>query len=234
MKKPYIRKIEKISRFTVWLVDGDFIRDNIDIDFTNFGQHFRFNFIPKNEFWIDRGNADGEERFYIDHLLVEHRLMSQGKSYEEALDQADKKERSVRMKSSLIRSLGKRQDELLMKRLHKALLKKYSRVLKVWIVSGELVRDMFYIDFTEGGHDLVYPFMPKGEIWIDDDVPRKELKFVLLHELHERGLMAEGWPYDSGDRSAHLESNKLEYFCRHHPSKVDGKIKEELGKLAGN
>ncbi len=57
-------------------------------------------------------------------------------------------------------------------------LKSYSRKVKVWIVDGEAVRDLFFIDFTEGGYDKVYPFIPSGEIWIDDDVFPRERKFI--------------------------------------------------------
>jgi hypothetical protein len=81
MKKPYVRVIATVSKFRVWLVDGRFIRTRIDEEFTNFGQHFRFRFIPRNEFWIDHLHAPGEEHFYIDHLLVENRLMAEGMDY---------------------------------------------------------------------------------------------------------------------------------------------------------
>mgnify|MGYP001636589405 CR=1 FL=1 len=98
MKKPYVRMIVTVSKFRVWLVDGRFIRTRIDEEFTNFGQHFRFRFIPRNEFWIDHLHAPGEEHFYIDHLLVENRLMAGGADYDRALalaDRAEIKERRI-------------------------------------------------------------------------------------------------------------------------------------------
>ena len=72
-------------------------------------------------------------------------------------------------------------------------------------------------DFTAGGHDHVYEFVPQGEVWIDSDIEEKERGFVLLHELHERNRMAVGWSYDK----AHAESSRLEYHCRHHPDDRD-------------
>jgi hypothetical protein len=77
----YIKKFAAISKFSAWLVDGQYIRTHLDEEFTNFGQHFRFRFIPRNEFWIDHLHAPGEEHFYIDHLLVENRLMAGGLDY---------------------------------------------------------------------------------------------------------------------------------------------------------
>ncbi len=110
--------------------------------------------------------------------------------------------------------------------VHKRLLKKYSKKLKVWIVDGRLVRDIFFIDFTEGGHDKVYPFIPAGEIWLDDDLTLREIKFVLLHEIHERNLMVQGEHY----HSAHESSSEIEYFCRKNPKLLDRYLKREFRK----
>jgi hypothetical protein len=80
----------------------------------------------------------------------------------------------------------------------------------VWLVSGEAVRTLYFLDFTEGGHDKVYPFVPDNEVWIDDDLGEGERKFVLIHELYERWLMARGKEYEE----AHYPSSSLEFFCR--------------------
>jgi hypothetical protein len=31
---------------TVWVVDGQYVRENLDKEFTNFGHHLLFHFIP--------------------------------------------------------------------------------------------------------------------------------------------------------------------------------------------
>jgi len=53
MKLPYLEKIGQRGDITVWSVDGIYVRRNLDEEFTNFGQHYRFECIPENEFWID-------------------------------------------------------------------------------------------------------------------------------------------------------------------------------------
>ncbi len=222
MKKPYVKKYCTISKFVVWIVDGKYIRSNLDEEFTNFGQHYRFKFIPKNEFWIDKERGVGdEEKYYTDHLLVENRLMAKGWSYDRAIERADLIERGERKKSDIIKNVKKQN---LIIKVHRKLLKFYSKKISVWVVNGKLVRDLFYIDFTEGGHDKVYPFIPPNELWIDDDLSLRERKFILLHELHERKLMAKGWSYDR----AHHDSSIIEYFCRHHPEQLDNKLKTEI------
>jgi hypothetical protein len=228
MKKPYLKKLSKISKFTVWIVNGKYIRDKMDEEFTNCGQHYQFNFIPENEFWIDRERVPGEEKYFIEGMLVMDRLISKGVSHNKACELAIKAERRERAKSLLMRKkLEKEEQEKdKIEAVHKKLLKKFSRGIKVWIVDGESVRNLFFVDFTEGGHDKVYLFIPKNEIWIDDDLNSREVKFVLLHELHERNLMAKGMEYDP----AHESSSKAEYYCRSHPECIDEKLKEEIRK----
>jgi hypothetical protein len=225
-QRPYLKKYGRAASFAVWIVDGKYIRTHVDEEFTNFGQHFRFPFIPKSEFWIDKEHGAGEEEFFIDHLLVENRLMAAGMKYDQAIARADRIERKERHKTRLVRRLTGLDRKHLLRRIHKTLLRKYSRAVRVWIVRGDYVRDLYFIDFTEGGHDFVYHFVPEKEVWLDDDLSAKERRFVLLHELHERALMAKGWNYGR----AHRDSSRVEYFCRSHPEKLERMLQEELKK----
>src|SRR5271157_2581413 len=99
LKSPYLKKDETRGDYQVWIVDGAYIRGHIDEEFTNFGQHYRYKYIPDYEFWIDLGTKSNEWRFYIDHLLVEHRLMEQGAPYEKAITEADQEERKERRRA---------------------------------------------------------------------------------------------------------------------------------------
>jgi hypothetical protein len=243
MKQPYIKKYGEISMFTVWIVDGSYVRKNLDEEFTNYGQHSRFSFIPENEFWIDHQRSPGEEKFYIDSMIVIHRLMSEGINKKIAIKVADKIEKRERAKSELMKRemILRKNKQKLIDSIHIRLLKEYSNdKIKVWIVNGEAVRDMFFLDFVEGGHGYVYPFIPKDEIWIDDDVEPNEIKFVLLHEAHERNLMKKGWCYDIDTpenlktgtikKGAHPDSSRIEYFCRYHPKETKKMIMAEMKK----
>jgi len=245
IKDVYIEKIGTRGKFTIWLVDGSKVRRDLDEEFTNFGHHYFFEFIPENEFWIDKEHNRGETRYYIDHMLIEYRLISEGRDFEYAEEKANIIERRERNKSKLVSAISKEQKNgaEIIDKIHKEFLKEYSKKPKVWIVSGELVRGLLCIDFTEGGHDKVYPFIPKNEIWLDDDLGPKERKFVLLHELHERNLMPEGHNlkmkngiievdtnYNKIYTIAHIKASKLEYYCRQHPEELDKKLKKEIEK----
>jgi hypothetical protein len=228
--KPYVGFYERVQGFDVWTVDGQYVRENLDEEFTNFGQHLNFKFIPARELWLDAENAPGEAPFFIDHLLEENRLMARGVPYDDALAKADEVERSERLKSgpgregSTLLSSGRTAE--LIARIHKTLLAEWSDGVKVWVVDGELVRDVFFIDFTEGGHDKVYKFVPANEVWIDDDVTPGERRFILLHEMHERALMSRGWAY----ARAHRDSSRLEFRYRHRPAGLDAALRAEIAR----
>ncbi|MGP8153679.1 MAG: hypothetical protein ACLQBQ_05985 [Smithella sp.] len=224
LKPPYLKKDETRGDYQVWIVDGAYIRGHIDEEFTNFGQHYRYHYIPKNEFWIDREAKPDEYAFFIEHLLVEHNLMMKGASYDDAITQADLVERRERRRAGDLRKLTHRGKELPdAESVHERLWKKLENGVSVWIVNGRLVRSVFDIDFTAGGHDHVYEFVPENEVWIDDDIEEKERGFVLLHELHERNRMEEGLPYSK----AHNESSSLEFRCRHHPDELHDALADE-------
>ena len=84
-----LQKVElpqfRAGKVRIYLVNGDFVRDNYNVDFT-MGGHDRVypKFIPPNQIWIDNRMAREDIRATILHELVERREMSEGVSYEEA------------------------------------------------------------------------------------------------------------------------------------------------------
>jgi hypothetical protein len=223
LNPPYLDSVGTRGRITIWIVDGTYVRTHIDEEFTNYGQHYAFKFIPENEFWIDREGKPDEAQFFIDHLVVEHRLMRKGVPYDAALDAADSVEREERRRAGDVDRLtggGSLPDPAAVRVW---LWKHLTSGVSVWIVDGRLVRSVFDVDFTEGGHDHVYEFVPENEVWIDNDCAVAERPYVLLHELHERNLMAKGWDYDR----AHRDSSRLEYRCRRNPGELHSALAKE-------
>ncbi len=220
---PYLKKVDTRGRFTIWVVDGTYVRAHLDEEFTNFGQHYAFGCIPKDEFWLDKEAKEDEQVFFIEHLLMEHALMEKGVSYDDALEAADKKEMKERKKAGDVRKLTKGGNLPDATKVHVRLWKRLESNVGVWIVDGRLVRSVFDIDFTEGGHGYVYEFVPENEVWIDNDLEEVERPYVLLHELHERNLMAKGWTYDK----AHEDSSRIEYYHRHHPNELHSALATE-------
>ena len=85
----------------------------------------------------------------------------------------------------------------------------------------------FLLDYCEGGHDKVYPFIPKNEVWIEKAISHQERKFIILHELHERYLMSQGKSY----KNAHIGATEVEDHYRENPKEdLEARIKEEMVK----
>ncbi|MBI5139849.1 MAG: hypothetical protein HZA94_00125 [Candidatus Vogelbacteria bacterium] len=230
MNKPYVTKLKEVAGKSVWIVDGFYIRKNMEINFNNFGQHFRFNFIPENEFWIDVQVTGGEENLFIEHLLLENKLMAEGKSFNDAADEAGQLETDMRIEDPKVFNLKlefETKPEAVYKEIRRKFLKKYSNdAVRTYLVDSGLVRGIFYNDWVSGGHDKVYRFVPSNEVWIDDDITDEERPYVILHEIHERHLMDNGQSYPE----AHNSACKTEQHCQKNPGELEAKIKEELQK----
>jgi hypothetical protein len=82
--------------------------------------------------------------------------------------------------------------------------------LRMFVVDGQFVRENYDLEFIGGGHGKLYKFIPEKEIWIDSDVNKDELEYVLLHEIYERWLMGFGLDYDC----CHNLANKIEHRAR--------------------
>jgi hypothetical protein len=222
-RAPRIKRLQSRNGLTVFTVDGSWVRKNIDVEFSNFGHHYTFDEIPKGELWLDAETDPDEHRFYIGHMRVEYRAREKGADAEAARDRANAHERRMRMKSGDLQKVKKGkavpQPAAVRLRLWKAL----GNGVKVWFVDGRLVRSVYDIEFTEGGHEHVYEFIPRDEVWIDDDVHHDEQGYVVFHEIHERNLMANGKDYDT----AHEEASKLERYYRNHPAELHEALRKE-------
>ncbi len=94
----------------------------------------------------------------------------------------------------------------------------------VWLVDGERVRNELDIDFTCGGHNLVYPrYVPRGEIWIDDALGPLDATATLLHEAVEYCLMRDRkWSYDRAhDAASAAEMPLRKKMARSRPKTVN-------------
>jgi hypothetical protein len=80
---------------------------------------------------------------------------------------------------------------------------------KVFVVSGTDVRDKVYTNWTEGGNDSAYPWMPKGELWIEDVESNRDKIADLLHEAMEQKAMQEkGISYDEAHEKYGLPAER--------------------------
>jgi hypothetical protein len=220
---PYVRRLERRDGVSVWLVDGAYVRKNIDEEFSNFGHHHSCSEIPQDEVWLDQEAVPDEQRFFMHHARLERELMAQGKDYDTAREEANRQERRMRLRAGDARNLHQGKKPMRAVLVHRRLWKTLGNGVQVWFVQGRLVRSCYDVEFTEGGHDYVYEFVPQDEVWIDDDIHEDERGFVLFHELHERNLMVNGMDYDT----AHDAASRLERHYRNHLAELHEALARE-------
>ncbi len=172
-------------------VNGAKIRNTTNTDFAGFATHVYDAAVPTGELWIE------------DYLKPEKDLI---------LHMAETEKRYERRSFAFIRA--RLQKEALARGNPPPFVKKRERRGSLTIVSvdGAVVRAHLDPYFFLGGHDMVYSYIPKNEIWIDARNYPKDNRFTVIHELHERALMARGMDYASAHDYAIAEE-------RHHRRK---------------
>jgi len=95
MKKQYLRTQDCMK---IYLIEGEYFRDRLDIDFTVGGHHWVYPFIPHDEVWIDDAYSDEprEVEYFIAHELLEIKQMRRGMKYLDAHRLANKLEKKLR------------------------------------------------------------------------------------------------------------------------------------------
>ena len=73
---------------SVWVVDGYLVRKNFYPDFGFSGNDLAYHFIPPKEIWIDGQVSCEETEYSISLELMERKLMTEGKSYSDAYEDA--------------------------------------------------------------------------------------------------------------------------------------------------
>jgi len=97
-KTPNNGIIGNINGITMKLVDGDKVKLQHDIDFVEGGNDKAYDYMPKNEIWIDKNIHSHDWQFICLHEFVEKVIMERDKlSYNEAHKLADEVEKEARL-----------------------------------------------------------------------------------------------------------------------------------------
>ncbi len=219
------KKLGEWGKYTVYIVDDRAVRNRAQYaqEFSNYGVNIgekglvtvNFPFIPFNEIWIARSVKLFERHFIINEALTYVRGVDRGLSGGAAYDAAIHHEQSSRMRTNKKRKAWHIQKpvkvpaEVYIKKY--LTIKNHSDIVKVYLINGRVVRDIYQIDYVEGGHGYVYPWIPKDEIWIDSALDTREIPLIVLHEYTERTLMKQRkFPYVK----AHNIASKIEFTYR--------------------
>jgi hypothetical protein len=201
----------------VYSVDASVVRNIAlpDEEFSNFVTHLEFpGLIPKGEIWLGEKNLNKEGIFFIANALVHMKAKKEGIPDEKAYTAGLNVERSLREKLTGLKFRAGRPHKRVPRELY---VDRYITLfdakfaIAVWLVDGNMVRSLYKTDYTEGGHGYVYRWVPRQEIWIEKDLDRWELPYIVSHEYLELRLMRdEGIDYDT----AHEICSKVEFNLR--------------------
>lgn len=155
-------------------VDGYKIRQTFDVDFNviHFNNPDRTFYdskwyIPEGEIWLDSQYKEEEE--FLKTILLS------------GLSDREEIKKQFCQKSSTPDFIVKEEDQ---------------DDLKIQYVNGKIVRKYIDPEFVFGGHDLVYTYVPKKTIWLDNCMDPRDVPHTLVHEVYERELMMSGKSYD--------------------------------------
>jgi hypothetical protein len=98
LEPPRIRRLGYVTGLPVYLVSGEKVRNEIDLDFTQGGNEAAYpNYVPAGEIWIDDAMHVVDRIATIFHEIVERNLMIYGgMDYDDAHDTALEREREFR------------------------------------------------------------------------------------------------------------------------------------------
>lgn len=186
-----------------------------DEEFGNFATRDEFpDLIPQGEIWVGEKNLDKEGVFFIADALTRVKEMERGVPYERAYTAGLNAQRMLREKMTGLKFRGGRPHKRVPTDVYVEPYLKLPDVkfpIDVWLVDGKVVRSLYKTDYTEGGHGYVYRWVPKQQIWLEKDLDRWELPYIVSHEYLELRLMRdEGLDYDG----AHNICSKMEFDLR--------------------
>jgi hypothetical protein len=98
IRLPRLRLLGRVTDLSIYLVDGQRVRDEIDVDFVNGGNGAVYpRYVPRDEIWIDDAQHPLDRTATALHELIERDLMlNHGMSYDNAHDAANARERVFR------------------------------------------------------------------------------------------------------------------------------------------
>jgi hypothetical protein len=107
-------KLKDVETLTVWLVDGEKVRNKYKTDFMEGGHGYVYKWIPDDEIWIEDGLKNNEIPFIVLHEFVERTFMKKNKmKYDDAHDIASKVEWSIRPNNFTKKDIDKLTEEKL-------------------------------------------------------------------------------------------------------------------------
>lgn len=84
-KEEWKKLLREQDGLTIYVIDGNYVRNNFEVDFALAGNHERWNFVPDNEIWVeDTGSKFDMECAIIHEITERNDMKDNGTDYEDA------------------------------------------------------------------------------------------------------------------------------------------------------
>jgi hypothetical protein len=84
-KEDWKKLLREKDGLSIYIIDGNYVRNNFEVDFALAGHHYRWDFIPDNEIWVENTNSKFDIECAITHEITERKDMKDnGTDYEDA------------------------------------------------------------------------------------------------------------------------------------------------------
>jgi hypothetical protein len=225
LKAPAVRKKYNVTLcdYRIHTVDAFGVRESSPAaeEFTLMGTREEFpGVVPGGEVWISRRHFPREGVFLIAHALARLGARRRGLSEEAADEKGLNAERQVREDLTGEEFRDGRPHRQVPEKIYERL---YATIpdpdgpVKAWVIDGYFARCWYKTDYAEGGHYVVFPWVPTREIWLEKDTDPRELPYILAHEYLEMRMMRDrGLGYDH----AHEIASRMEFDLRCDESKL--------------
>lgn len=202
---PVVKRLGKRFGLNVLLIDPAKLRSKSlkDEEFGDYWCSQDSKEVKEGDVWIASTLSPQEIKYAIEQAYHRIKFIKSGMSKNDSYDIALAITKAHREKSE--KKFLKNTNVISFSKVYKNKLGEITQsdgTVSIWVVKGRMVRDIFRTDYVEGGHGIVYPWLPRKEIWIDDTVPVGERKYIIKHESNERQDMLNGLDYEAAHERA--------------------------------
>jgi hypothetical protein len=83
--------------------------------------------------------------------------------------------------------------------------------IRIFLASGEFIRDHLEIGFTLGSHWMIDGsyYIPEGEVWVEETLREADREAIVFHEMYELELMKRGLGSDEAHKLATAAEKRL-------------------------
>jgi hypothetical protein len=98
LREPYLELLSNSAGIKTWTVNGQWVRDHRDPNFTTGGHYFVYDWIPFREIWISNESPEDERGWLDTNLRYERKLMQSGHGLDYARDKSGVEEKPLSKK----------------------------------------------------------------------------------------------------------------------------------------